>query len=83
MEFGLITNNAYPAIMNSTGLAQKSGTGQNIDNVISFPTQKPAIEEKVMMDLEDVQRFLYMLIGSHIKIESENDTRGTSFNSVA
>jgi hypothetical protein len=84
MDFGIITRTAYPATINSSAISSKSGTeNQNIDNLISFPAQKPVIDDKAMMDLEDVQKFLYMLIGSHIKVEAENNMRGTTFNSVA
>lgn len=34
--------------------------------------KRPKVEEKVMMDLKDVQNFLYMLIGAEIKVKDEN-----------
>jgi hypothetical protein len=41
------------------------------------------VREQVMMNLEDVQNFLYMLIGSKIRIESGNHTTGSSVNTAA
>jgi hypothetical protein len=41
------------------------------------------IHEKVLMDLKDVQQFLYMLIGSHIKVEPESEIVGRKVNTVA
>jgi hypothetical protein len=40
------------------------------------------VHEKVLMDLRDVQHFLYMLIGSEIKVESGNDRIGMKLNTV-
>ncbi|MBN1533945.1 MAG: hypothetical protein JXA20_14845 [Spirochaetes bacterium] len=41
------------------------------------------IHDKVLMDLKDVQKFLYMLIGSQIQVESGDETVGTRVNTVA
>ena len=41
------------------------------------------VHEKVLMDLSDVQQFLYMLIGSDIKVASENERVGLKVNTVA
>ena len=38
---------------------------------------------KVMMDLQDVQNFLYMIIGSEIKVKSANGLVGSSFDTAA
>jgi len=38
------------------------------------------IDETVMMDLKDVQNFLYMLIGSEIKVHDDNGSRGSMLN---
>lgn len=39
--------------------------------------------EKVMMDLKDVQSFLYIMIGSEIKIENDSNHLGISLNKTA
>ncbi len=41
------------------------------------------VREQVMMNLEEVQNFLYMLIGSKIRIESGNHSTGSSVNTAA
>jgi hypothetical protein len=41
------------------------------------------IHDKVLMDLEDVQKFLYMLIGSQIRVESGENSVGKRINTVA
>ena len=38
------------------------------------------IQEKVMMDLEEVQNFLYMLIGSELQVKEDRGLKGTSLN---
>jgi len=39
--------------------------------------------EKVMMDLKDMQNFLYILIGSRIRIEPDKNSVGSIVNTVA
>ncbi len=39
--------------------------------------------EEVMMDLDDVRNFLYMLIGSSIQVKSEGESVGRNVNTVA
>ena len=41
------------------------------------------VRDQVMMNLEEVQNFLYMLIGSKIRIESGNHSTGSSINTAA
>ena len=43
---------------------------------------KPKFDEKVMMDLKDVQNFLFMMIGSEIRIKSD-DNYNSNINFVA
>ena len=45
--------------------------------------RKPRDRRKTMMDLQDVQRFLYMLIGSKIKVSNEQNAIGNRLNEVA
>ena len=55
----------------------------NQETAVPFAKGNPAIDEKSMMDLQDVQRFLYMLIGSELKVESEQQSIGNKLNEVA
>ncbi len=41
------------------------------------------VREQVIMSLQDVQNFLYMMIGSKIRIQSESNTLGSSVNTAA
>ena len=41
------------------------------------------VREQVMMNLEEVQNFLYMLIGSKIRIDSGRHSTGSSVNTAA
>jgi len=45
--------------------------------------QKFEISEKVMMDLKDVQNFLYMMIGSSLILKSNDNTPGSGLDTVA
>jgi hypothetical protein len=74
-------------------------SGDITDNQIgrSLPGKKPeislpfakddSISEKVrdqfVMSLQDVQNFLYMMIGSKIRLQSENDSLGSTVNTAA
>ncbi len=42
--------------------------------------KEPKVKEKVMMDLKDVQHFLFMLIGADIKIIESNSVSGASLD---
>jgi hypothetical protein len=41
------------------------------------------IHEKVLMNLQEVQNFLYMLIGSDLKVEESRQQLGNSINMTA
>lgn len=41
------------------------------------------VREQVVMSLQDVQNFLYMMIGSKIRIQSDNNSLGSSVNTAA
>ena len=72
-------NTTYPAATQVP--AQMSAV--NAEASITALHSKQETAEKVMMDLQDVQNFLYMLIGSEIRVESDNRTIGASINTVA
>ena len=46
-------------------------------------TEQFKYQEKVMMDLKDVQNFLYMLIGSEILVQNDSQPTGSSVNTFA
>ena len=42
--------------------------------------KRPKIEENVVMELKDVQNFLYMLIGADLKVTDEGKIAGSTLN---
>jgi hypothetical protein len=81
MELNLITGNSQtfstknnPVTMTDTAVSTSSGS-----NVKAFISQ-----EKTMMDLKDVQAFLYMMIGSDVKITQDSaHSIGSGLNKTA
>jgi hypothetical protein len=45
-------------------------------------SESAKIREQVVMNLEQVQNFLYMLIGSKLRIHSENNSVGSTVNTA-
>ncbi|HOW80998.1 MAG TPA: hypothetical protein PK573_00430 [Spirochaetota bacterium] len=81
MEVGTTLNLIQRATNSSTDtISVRSPNHESIAHVVQ---ESPAIEEKTMMDLQDVQRFLYMLIGSKIKVSNEQNAIGNRLNEVA
>ena len=42
--------------------------------------KRPKIEENLVMELKDVQNFLYMLIGANLKVTDEGKIAGNNLN---
>ena len=87
MEVSLVNNSQYSA---SNAVEKDSTEKLNLSKEIDAALEQSAKQieenvkpEKVMMDLKDVQNFLYMLIGSEIRIESKDPAVGSSVNTVA
>ncbi|HOB72724.1 MAG TPA: hypothetical protein PKM18_13150 [bacterium] len=81
MEVGTTLNLIQRATNSNTDtISVRSPNHEPIAHVVQ---ENPAIEEKTMMDLQDVQRFLYMLIGSKIKVSNEQNAIGNRLNEVA
>ncbi|MCP4132804.1 MAG: hypothetical protein GY754_17695 [bacterium] len=49
---------------------------------VERPKQNMA-SKKVMMDLNEMKSFLFMLIGSSIRVEPETNMTGSNFNTLA
>ena len=73
--------NAINTTLN-TSTAQNAGMTQFNTNA-SHKMPVKAVEEPVMMDLKDVQNFLYMMIGSEVLVQARNSSLGTAFNQLA
>lgn len=87
MDVRLVSNMPLPAPRSAeqadNSAASASATRQEIPFVFakeqSVNTQ---VREQVMMNLQEVQNFLYMLIGSRLRVESNNDSVGSSVNTT-
>ena len=80
MEVRMININGYP-----TANAGKTPEETAMNGMQSAAEPQPQkvktdVPEKVMMDFKDVQTFLYLLIGSHIKIDENSARPGQAFD---
>jgi hypothetical protein len=89
MDVTITTNTPYSiprSIDGSDGYRDKFIGEKNPDVATDYP-QQDSINDKVlkeaMMNLQDVQNFLYMIIGSRLRIESNHNTPGTNINTCA
>lgn len=83
MDVRLMANLSYPASQVAGEAATPRPESEPPHLRVAHENVMREIREKTMMDLKDVQRFLYMMIGSKIKVESENSEMGGHLNSVA
>jgi hypothetical protein len=87
MDVNLINSLATPSYKPVIGVGEGStGAVSGVSYAVESEMKQIASQktsEKTMMDLRDVQRFLYMLIGSEIKVESESKFPGQVLNSRA
>ena len=89
MDVNLVNNIPYsiPRSLDSGESFSGQAVSAQKPDVSSRFEKKDSISEKVreqvMMNLEDVQNFLYMLIGSKIRIESGNHSTGSYVNTAA
>jgi hypothetical protein len=89
MDVNLISNipHSIPrSVDNPESFNGKPVSAQKPEAPFAFD-QKDSIGEKVreqvMMNLEEVQNFLYMMIGSRIRVDSGNHSVGSSVNTAA
>lgn len=89
MDVTLITNTPYSiprSIDSSDAYPGKLIGEKNPDGATDYPRQD-SINDKMlkeaMMNLQEVQNFLYMIIGSRLRIESNHNTPGTNVNTCA
>ncbi len=85
--YEMVTNvfNNMPYIFNKNSGLNNSEWGNNFENTGSTASgsNKPKIDEKAMMDLRDVQNFLFMMIGTKIKESTEESTGRSKVNYMA
>jgi hypothetical protein len=86
MDVRLVSNMPSPAPLSAEQMdnsAANATTRQGIPFI--FAKEQSAsvqVREQVMMNLQEVQNFLYMLIGSRLRVESNNDSVGSSVNTT-
>lgn len=89
MDVNLVTNipSSIPRSVDSgESFTGKAAVAQKPEAPFMFEkkdSMNEKVREQVMMNLEEVQNFLYMLIGSKIRIESGNHSTGSSVNTAA
>jgi len=89
MDVTLITNTPYsiPRSIESPDSYPGRLIGEkNPDGAAAYPRQESMgdkVREEAMMNLQEVQNFLYMIIGSRLRIESNHNTPGNTFNACA
>ncbi len=73
-----------PNIRLSSGKVKNMDVDSNTANNEGIQLERQQIREKiheaVMMDLAEVQNFLFMLIGAEVKVKPENNHSGSLIN---
>lgn len=70
----------FPADFSKTSTEKVPETTAEEQFQTAREIKQAKVDEKVMMDLKDVQNFLYMLIGSEIKVSEEDRVPGTALD---
>ena len=84
MDINVTTNTLPPNIINKNyNIDESFAINPNVEMVEVNNNIKTDVPEKVMMDLKDVQNFLYMLIGSELRVESDKTGVGSTINKRA
>jgi hypothetical protein len=88
MDVTLTTNTPYsiPRPVDDLDTYPGKRIGEKKEAPLAFPG-KDSIGEKVreeaIMNLQEVQNFLYMIIGSRLRIENDHGTHGSLVNTSA
>lgn len=87
MEVNTSLNVMFPGIQNvpnipKDGVAMQSEKDEIAfkETPLPFEKKKPEISEEVLMDLKDVQNFLYMLVGADLLIKNDDNVAGDTVN---
>jgi len=89
MDVTLITNTPYsiPRPVDNLDSYPGKRIGENrAEQPYPLPGQEKMgenVREEVMMNLQEVQNFLYMIIGSRLRIETEHRAPGSTVNTCA
>ena len=88
MDVGFVNNTSYSLPRSADNRAMGVNSPFSPNNEIPFMFAKEnklsdTVREQVMMNLKEVQNFLYMLIGSELRLHSEHNSIGSSVNTAA
>jgi hypothetical protein len=88
MDVGFVNNTSYslPRSADNRAMAVNSPFTSNKEIPFMFAKESnlsDTVREQVMMNLKEVQNFLYMLIGSELRLHSEHSSIGSSVNTAA
>ncbi len=88
MDVGYVQNNSYslPRTANTKGMAGGNPFPSIPQISAEFGKESKmgeVVREQVMMNLKEVQNFLYMLIGSDLRLRSNDESTGMSVNTAA
>ncbi len=89
MDVSLVNNTPYSLPRTVEDLDTYPGKliGEKIPDVPNAFPKEDSMSEKVrdeaMMNLQEVQNFLYMIIGSRLRIENNQATHGMTVNTCA
>lgn len=83
MEVRMINTNAFPPV--NSGKTPEDTFVNEMKPAPESESQKikTDVPEKVMMDYKDVQTFLYLIIGAHIKIDENSKIPGRALDMSA
>jgi hypothetical protein len=88
MDVGFVQNATYslPRTADIKGMAVGNPFPPNTQIPAGFGKESKlseTVRQEVMMNLKEVQNFLYMLIGSDLRLRSDNESSGISVNTAA
>lgn len=89
MDVNVVNNIPYPIPRSGDFTEIKAGSvsaGKKPEIPLPFAKDDSIgekVREEAIMSLQDVQNFLYMMIGSKIRIHSDNNSLGSSVNTAA
>ena len=79
-QYNTITYNEFQTDFRSASSEKADEITEKDQFQTAAEIKQTEVKEKVMMDLKDVQNFLYMLIGSEIKVSEQDNVPGTALD---
>lgn len=85
MDVSLLTNTPYsaPRSLDNTDSFPGKRVAENQSEMPKENSEAAKVREEVIMNLQEVQNFLYMLIGSRLRIDTGEHKAGSAVNTCA